>query len=119
RGVVETTPNGSRVLHTNHPLGGQTVEGDAEAAYAASQSRERVACLARHAGSLTDRAGLEAALADTSVPISIAPRPGFMTFGATSMKLTVPPDVRIAPGPPHMTPFVPVAMPVRRAVAAD
>ncbi len=118
-GVAETTPDGRNVLHTNHPLGGQAAVGDTETIYARSRTRERLACLDGHAARLVDRAGLEAALADTSVPISIAPRAGFMTFGAISMTLTAPPAVRIAPGPPHLTTFARVPFPVRRAVAAD
>ncbi|HEU0114120.1 MAG TPA: C45 family peptidase [Thermomicrobiales bacterium] len=118
-GVVETTPDGPRVLHTNHPLGGQSEVGDRETIYAGSTTWVRLACLRRQAATLTDRIALETALSDTSAPISVAPRPGFMTFGATSMKLIAPPEIRIAPGPPHLTPFVDVPMPVRSAVAAD
>jgi isopenicillin-N N-acyltransferase like protein len=118
-GVAETTPSGRHVLHTNHPLGGQPVGEDAEDVYAESQSRERLACLIGQTETLTDRSGLEAALADTSVPISIAPRTGFMTFGGVSMALTTPPDIRIAPGPPHLTPFKAVAFPNGRLAVAD
>ncbi|HEU5432292.1 MAG TPA: hypothetical protein VFU81_11550, partial [Thermomicrobiales bacterium] len=118
-GIAETTPSGRHVLHTNHPLGGQSAGVDADAVYARSRTRERLACLASQTETLTDRAGLEAALADTSVPISIAPRAGFMTFGGVSLALTAPPEVRIAPGPPHMTPFEGVAFPTGRSAVAD
>jgi hypothetical protein len=57
---------------------------------------------------LTDLAGVERVLADTTAPVSREPRRGFMTFGSMAAELTVPPRVRFAPGPPHTTPYVDV-----------
>lgn len=97
-----------RVLHANHPLLATDVSPDAEAAYQRSNTRARLGTLGQKMAGVTDQAGVEAALSDTSAPISCEPRNGAMTFGATSLALTVPPKVRIAPGPPHMTDFVEV-----------
>ena len=47
-------------------------------------------------------------LADTSVPVSLEPGREVMTFGAVSIELSVPPRLRVAPGPPHVTSFVEV-----------
>ena len=92
--------------HTNHPL------TDIDQA-AGDQPNDTANSCARHdfiaarAGSIRTQADVEALLADQSVPISIAHEPGrIFTFGATSMALTSPPQLRIAPGPPHSKPFV-------------
>jgi hypothetical protein len=57
---------------------------------------------------VTDVPRVERVLADTTVPVSCAPRRGFMTFGAMTAELSVPPRVRFAAGPPHLTPFADV-----------
>lgn len=108
RGVIQDA-TAERVLHTNHPLLAVDRVGDPEAAYARSRTRER------HAAFLLDRvphdagrADVEKALADTSVPLSLAPGRGVMTFGGVSIELGRPPRLRVAPGPPHATPFVEV-----------
>jgi hypothetical protein len=107
-GVVENAAIGDHLLHTNHPLVSADVQGDPERTYARSRTRERLAFVAARAPALTSRAAVEAALADTTVPISIAPDRSWMTFGAVAMELSVPPRMRVTPGPPHTTPFVDV-----------
>jgi hypothetical protein len=101
-GVVRDTSAASRVLHTNHPLVGDCPPSDASA-----NSRARYDFVAEHAGAIAGQADIEAILADQSVPISIAWTPGRgFTFGATSLALGRPPRMRVAPGPPHDTPYV-------------
>jgi hypothetical protein len=107
-GVVRDDRVVDRVLHTNHPLVNREVVGDPEPAYAASRTRERLACVQAAADTIVDVAGIERALADTTAPVSRVPEPdgGFMTFGAMIAELSVPPRARFAPGPPHLVPFV-------------
>lgn len=103
-GVAEVAAGGDRYLHANHPLAADDLRGDPERAYAGSRTRERYAYVAAHAPAVADRDGLQALLADTVTPVSMTNRgEGYMTFGAIAMELTVPPAVRIAPGPPHET----------------
>jgi len=85
--------------------------GDPEPAFARSRTRERYAYLCEVGPTLDGQAAVERVLADTSIPVSLAPGTGFMTFGAISMELTAPPRLRVAPGPPHCTPFVEVPFP--------
>ncbi len=106
--VVEAPMVGDHLLHTNHPLASTDLVGDAEAAYTRSRTRQRHGYLCQRMPSVTSQAAVEEALADTSVPVSLARGDGFMTFGAVSMELTTPPRMRVAPGPPHCTPFVDV-----------
>ena len=106
-GAVQDSSATRRVLHTNHPL----VDGDSPAAGAPSDatanSRARYEFIAGRAGAIAGQADIEAILADQSVPISIACVPGrSFTFGATSLALGMPPRMRVAPGPPHSTPYV-------------
>ena len=107
RGVVEDAA-AERVLRTNHPLLAGDGGGDPEAAYARSRTRERLAFLRDRVPHGAGRAGVEGVLADASVPLSLAPGRGVMTFGAVSMELGRPPRLRVAPGPPHATPFAEV-----------
>jgi hypothetical protein len=107
-GVGEDTAVGDRLLHTNHPLVSTDLHGDPERIYARYHTRERLAFVAARSEALTSRAALEGVLADTTVPISLSPDRPSMTFGAVAMELSVPPRLRIAPGPPHTTPFVDV-----------
>ena len=107
-GVVEDTAVDGRVLHTNHPLVCTDLVCDPEPSYARSRTRERHAYLLEQAPTCAACDDVERLLADTSVPVSLAPGRGSMTFGAVSMELTVPPRMRVAPGPPHSTPFVDV-----------
>jgi hypothetical protein len=58
---------------------------------------------------LTSRAAAEATLQDWSGPISLSSEGTFMTFGAVAIELSVPPTMRVAPGPPHETPFETIA----------
>lgn len=105
-GVAEVETDGDRYLHANHPLAAADLRGDPERSYAGSRTRERLAHVAAHADAARDRDGIQALLSDTTTPVSMANRgEGYMTFGAIAMELTVPPSVRIAPGPPHETPW--------------
>ena len=112
RGVVEDSAT-VRVLHTNHPLLAVDCVGDPEAAYARSRTRERYAYLLERVSEAdgVDQRVVEEVLADTSVPVSLEPGRGVMTFGAVSIELSEPPRLRVAPGPPHVTPFVEVQFP--------
>ena len=114
-GVVPAPMVGDRVLHTNHPLVSSDMVGDPEPAYTRSRTRQRYAYICQCTPTLTSQAAVEDALADTSVPVSLARGDGFMTFGAVSMELTAPPRMRVAPGPPHCMPYVEVGF--SRAVA--
>lgn len=110
-GVIPNPVEADRLLHTNHPLVSTDLVGDPEPAFARSRTRERYAYLCEVGPTLDGQAAVEQVLVDTSVPVSLAPGSGFMTFGAISMELTVPPRLRVAPGPPHDTPFVEVPFP--------
>ncbi len=110
-GVVPSPADADRLLHTNHPLVSTDLVGDPEPAFARSRTRERYAYLCKVGPTLDGQAAVERVLANTSVPVSLAPGAEFMTFGAVSMELTVPPRFRVAPGPPHCTPFVEVPFP--------
>ncbi len=117
-GVTEDAAAGDRVLHTNHPLVSADLTGDPEPLYAGSRTRERYAYLREHGPTLADREAAERALADTSVPVSLGADRRSMTFGAISVELTVPPRLRVAPGPPHQTPFVDVGFAAGSAARA-
>ena len=107
-GAVRDATAVERILHTNHPLVNDAIVGNPEPAYAASNTRARYAHLLATMPAVTDVAGVERVLADTTVPVSCAPRRGFMTFGAMTAELSEPPRARFAAGPPHLTPFVDV-----------
>ena len=107
-GVVEDVVAGDRLLHTNHPLVSADLLGDPERTYARSRTRERHAFVTERSPMLTSRAAVEETLADTTVPISLTADRPVMTFGAVAIELSVPPRMRVAPGPPHTTPFVDV-----------
>jgi len=101
-GAIQDANVTSRVLHTNHPLVGGGPPSDATA-----NSRARYDFIAGRAGAITGQADIESILADQTVPVSIACVPGRgFTFGATSLALGRPPRMRVAPGPPHATPYV-------------
>jgi isopenicillin-N N-acyltransferase like protein len=109
-GVAEVPMAGDAYLHANHPLVADDLRGDPEPAYRGSRTRERLAHVSAHASGARDRDGVQALLADATTPVSISNRGGgYMTFGAIAMELTAPPAVRIAPGPPHETPWQDVA----------
>lgn len=107
-GVARANTAGVRYVHANHPIANDAVVGDPSAAYAASRTFERHARAAELLDGVDNSAGIEAALTDVTVPISRAPKGGFMTFGGISIACTAPPVVRIAPGPPHETPWTTV-----------
>jgi isopenicillin-N N-acyltransferase-like protein len=104
-GVAQDASASRQIVHTNHPLVGAPAAG--AASDAAANSRARYDFVAQRADAIAGQADLEAILADATVPISIACVPGRgFTFGATSLELTTPPRMRVAPGPPHAIPYV-------------
>jgi hypothetical protein len=105
-GVAQDMAATDHIVHTNHPLT-EIHRSSGGPASDTPNSRARYDFIAARAGAISTQADVEALLADQSVPISIACIPGrTYTFGATSMALTAPPQIRIAPGPPHSSPFV-------------
>jgi hypothetical protein len=100
-GAVQDVSASTRIVHTNHPLLGSHASSDT------TNSQARYDFAAERAESLATPSDIEAILADRSVPISIACRPGRgFSFGATSLDLALPPRMRVAPGPPHCTAYV-------------
>lgn len=108
-GIAAAGAGSARLLHTNHPLYTAETIGDPEASYRSTRTRERLAYLEREAGPRRDAVGVQALLADRTVPVSIdAARPS-MTFGAVVYECAAPPRIWLAPGPPHAVPFGAVA----------
>lgn len=99
------------VAHANHPLYDPPHKQEFEKVYAASNTRNRLACMTALTERATSLEDIELALADTTAPISYAAAHGFMTFGAMAAELSSPPRVRFAAGPPHLHPFVEVDVP--------
>jgi isopenicillin-N N-acyltransferase-like protein len=99
------------VAHTNHPLYDAPTKPEFETIYAASNTRARYECMTTLAESAATLDDIEAALTDTSAPISRSVLNGHMTFGAMAAELCSPPIVRFAPGPPHERSFVEVVVP--------
>lgn len=99
------------ISHANHPVYDPPANAELEVIYGRSRSRDRMSCLATSTAGATTLEGIEAGLADVTVPISRDVANGFMTFGAMAAELSSPPRVRFAPGPPHLRPFVSVAVP--------
>jgi hypothetical protein len=108
-GVTVQSGPGSRLLHTNHPLTTDQVAADAETRFQGSRTRERLSYLEREAGRRRDALGVQNLLADRTVPISLDAASPSMTFGAVVYECAVPAKMRVALGPPHLTPFCPVA----------
>jgi isopenicillin-N N-acyltransferase like protein len=104
-GVAVNDELGSRLLHTNHPLYTEETVGEVERRYERSQTRQRLAYLERDAGACRDAPSLQALLSDRTVPVSLAAERPSMTFGAVVYECSVPPQMWVAPGPPHATPF--------------
>lgn len=99
------------VAHANHPLYDPPANPEFEAIYAASNTRNRLACMVSLADGASTLDDIAQALTDTTAPISREPSHGFMTLGAMAAELSSPPRVRFAPGPPHQRPFVDVEVP--------
>jgi hypothetical protein len=93
------------LMHTNHPLLAEVAEGDVEAIYRRSRTRERLSYLRRE-GAAESVAGMQALLSDRTVPVSRAANRPSMTFGAVVYECEQPARMWVAPGPPHETPFV-------------
>jgi hypothetical protein len=105
-GAIQDIAVTNHIVHTNHPLvHTHQSAGDGLSDIGNSQARYRF--IASRTAAIGTQADVEAVLADQTVPISIACAPGQVyTFGATSIALTSPPRMRLAPGPPHTTPFI-------------
>lgn len=99
------------ISHANHPLYGAPDRPEWEAIFAASNTRSRYTCMTELTEGAATLDDIEAALADTTAPISRTAAYGSMTFGAMVAELSSPPKVRFAPGPPHERPFVDVIVP--------
>ena len=104
-GVTVNADPGPRLLHTNHPLTTDEAADDAEMRYKGSRTRERLAYLEREADACDDAGGLQDLLSDRTVPVSIAADRPSMTFGAVVYECSAPAKMRVAMGPPHLTPF--------------
>lgn len=105
--VKRSDTGADRYVHANHPLAHGPVD-EASAVYAGSTTFARQARAAELMATVTDRAGVEATLTDTTAPISREVGNGSMTFGGTSIVCSVPPVVRITAGPPHEAPWTAV-----------
>ncbi len=107
-GVVELPADAANYVHANHPLGDTPVRMETEPVYQRSITRERHAKAAASLDTSATIAGIKRALEDTETPVSFAPKKGFMTFGGMVMRLTVPPQVEVTAGPPHLSRWIPV-----------
>lgn len=102
---VAASANEDALLHTNHPLYTDEPVGEIEARYQWSRTRERLAFVAREAGSCRNVPSLQRLLADRTVPVSIDAGRSTMTFGAVIYECSVPPRMWVTPGPPHLHAF--------------
>jgi isopenicillin-N N-acyltransferase like protein len=118
-GVIRDQEAIDRFAHTNHPLVNLDVDADAEESYERSNSRRRFERIWEQLRGLREPDDLERALSDTLAPISCSISRGFMTFSAMVAELTVPPVLRVAPGPPHERSFVTVSFRGLDRAAAD
>lgn len=107
-GVVELPAAAENYVHANHPLGDTPVRMETEPVYQRSITRERHAKAAKSLNAAASIAGIKQALEDTETPVSFAPKKGFMTFGGMIMRLTVPPQVEVTAGPPHLSRWIQV-----------
>jgi hypothetical protein len=106
-GVIQDADATDRVLHTNHPLAPGSQPAATLPSESTANSRARYDFIAARASAISSQRDVEAILADQTVPISLAcTGQGSFTFGATSLALTTPPRMRVAPGPPHTTAYV-------------
>lgn len=96
---------GATLLHTNHPLYTDEPLGDVEARFEASRTRERLAFVTEAIGSCQGVADVQRVLSDRTVPVSIEANGNSMTFGAVVFECTVPPQMWVTPGPPHLHAF--------------
>ena len=111
-GVEVRSDPSPRLLHTNHPLYTEAKAGDPEPRYLRTRTRERLAYLEREAGEAgqeRDGAGVRELLQDCSVPVSLGAERPSMTFGAAVYECSAPPEMWLAPGPPHETPYQQIA----------
>jgi isopenicillin-N N-acyltransferase-like protein len=111
-GAADTTARvstgGPRYVHTNHPLAHDAAVADPERVYRGSTTFVRQQRAEALIAGVEDRTGIEELLSDEAAPISRVPRGGSMTFGATVIECSAPPVIRVAPGPPHQTPWIDV-----------
>lgn len=106
--AVYRTEMTNRYVHANHPITAHA-SSDARDLKALANTHERHARAEALVQGASDQAGVERILADTETPISRQPCDGFMTFGGTSIGLTVPPTMRVTAGPPHESPWTTIA----------
>jgi isopenicillin-N N-acyltransferase-like protein len=104
-GVVGGEP-GQTLLHTNHPLLGEHVNGAWRQEYEDSSTWARLDHLERSAVGIDEVPAMQQVLSDCTVPISLGAERPVMTFGAVVYQCEVPARMWLSPGPPHETPFV-------------
>ncbi len=106
---VYRVPMTDHYVHANHPLANLETRPDTDRVEIATNTHARFNRAVELSASANDQRGLEQALEDRQAPISCERKTGFMTFGGTSIGLTSPPTVHVAPGPPHETPWHEIA----------
>ena len=102
-------PVSDHYVHTNHPLPNHETRPETAEIERVSNTRARFDRATHLATDASDQDDLQRILEDCEAPISRAPKSGFMTFGGTSIGLSVPPTVRVTPGPPHETPWTEIS----------
>jgi isopenicillin-N N-acyltransferase-like protein len=117
--VTEFRPMATRVFHTNHPLANDDLN---DAARQADRDREAQGLSVLSNSELRFRAvekaladpgeeitvdAVASVLSDTDVPVCVvrSPEGTGITFGSLIMELSVPPVLRLAPGPPAHTEY--------------
>jgi isopenicillin-N N-acyltransferase-like protein len=108
-GVAVGAESGRRLLHANHPLYTDETVGDAESRYQRSRTRQRLDYLEREAGPSRDVLGLQELLSDCTIPVSLGAERPSMTFGAVVYECTLPAQLWVTRGPPHVHAFRQVA----------
>jgi hypothetical protein len=102
-GAAAWNRDAERAVHTNHPLATVDVDDTGERRPDTTRSEERLAFLERELEGVQRPEDAERILTDRTAPICFvgsADDPELVTIAAISMELSVPPLVRIAPGPP-------------------
>jgi isopenicillin-N N-acyltransferase like protein len=106
--AVYRTEMTGRYVHANHPVTAHA-SADMRGLEELANTHDRAARAEELIRGATEQADLERILEDTVTPISREPRDGFMTFGGTSIGLTVPPRMRVTSGPPHQSQWIDVS----------
>lgn len=94
-----------RYVHANHPIS-KHAKADDRGLDELANTHVRHARTEELIKNASRQSDIERILEDTDAPISRARCNGFMTFGGTSIGLTVPPTVRVTAGPPHQAEWI-------------